>query len=495
MSNKIIIIGSGFGGLSLGIRLQAMGYETQILEKLDKPGGRAYVHEHEGFKFDMGPTVITVPPLIDELFELAGKKKEDYVTLVPIKPFYRICFADKTHFDYDGVEETTIEQIKNIEPADVEGYKRFNRATGRIFKKGFLELGDNYFGSVWSMLKVVPDLVRLGAVGQLFNFVSRYFKNPKTRQIFSFESLLIGGSPLRSPSIYAMVHFVEKTWGIHYAMGGTGSLVGALVKLYQELGGQLRLSSEVAKIEVEKKQAKGVTLQDGTFISAAAVVSNADYASTYRNLIDPQHRFWNNDRKVEGLAYSMSLMVIYFGFKKDQELNLKHHNIILGPRYEGLLRDIFEKKVLPDDFSQYLHIPTLTDPSMAPEGYHAAYTLVPVPNQKSGIDWSVEGDKLVDKALTFLETEGYIPNLAQNLAYKHFVTPDYFEKTLNSYLGSGFGVEPIMTQSAYFRPHNQSEDIKNLYLVGASTQPGAGIPSVMLSAKMTAELIAQHQSK
>jgi phytoene desaturase len=494
-NKKVLIIGSGFGGLALGIRLQAMGYQTKILEKLDKPGGRAYLHEAEGFKFDMGPTVITVPHFIDELFELGGKKKEDYLKLVPIKPFYRIYFDDKSVFDYDGNKENTLKQIEKFEPEDVEGYHRFEKSAGKIFQKGFLELGFTYFGNLWTMLKVVPDLVVLGAIPNLFSFVSKYFKNDKLRQVFSFETLLIGGSPFRVPAIYSMVHFVEKTWGIFYAMGGTGSLVQAFVKLYEEMGGELILNSEVTKINLVVKKATGVEIVDGRTLEADVVVSNADYATTYMNLIDSRKRFWNSDWKIKSMAYSMSLVVIYFGFKKTADLDLKHHNIILGPRYKGLLDDIFNKKVLSEDFSQYLHVPTLTDPSMAPEGHHTAYTLIPVPNKLAkGVDWDVEGDKITDKVLKFLDEEGYIPDLQKNIVYKKFVTPDYFENTLNSYLGNGFGVEPVLTQSAYFRPHNKSEDISNLYLVGANTQPGAGTPSVMMSAKMTAELIEEFEA-
>jgi phytoene desaturase len=492
---------------------------------LDSPGGRAYVRRVDGFTFDMGPTVITVPHFIEELFSLerdaaalaevdfspeilnpnnrittgvsGGPNTSKYVKIIPILPFYRIYFDDGTYFDYDGDPENTRKQIQAIAPEDLEGYERFHDDAKAIFDRGFIELGYKYFGDVVSMLKIAPDLVKLDAVRPLFSFVKRYFKSDKLRQVFSFEPLLVGGNPLKVPAIYAMIHFVEKTWGIHFAMGGTGALVSGFVRKFEELGGTIRYESEVARIEVEgsrfgRKVAKGVTLADGTRYEADLVASNGDYANTYMKLIDRKYRLINQDARVKFAKQSMSIVVIYFGFRADGlNLDLRHHNIILGPRYEELLQEIFDKKVLSPDFSQYLHIPSLTDPSLAPPGHHTAYTLVPVPNNASGIDWSKAGDSLVDKVLAFIEERGYIPELRERLVHKSFVTPDYFENTLNSWLGNGFGVEPVLTQSAFFRPHNRSEDIAKLYLVGANAQPGGGTPAVMMSAKMTAREIAK----
>ncbi len=524
---KAVIIGSGIGGLSLGIRLQSLGFDTTIFEKLDAPGGRAYVRRAEGFVFDMGPTVLTVPHFIEELFSLesgkaalgepdfpsevmdpenriksgttSGPATSKYVNIVPILPFYRIYFDDGTYFDYDGDPESTRRQIEAIEPDDLEGYEKFHAAAKAIFDRGFVELGYTYFGNIGDMLKVAPDLIKLDALRPLLSFVKDYFKSPKLQQVFSFEPLLVGGSPLSVPAIYAMIHFVEKTWGIHFAMGGTGELVKGFVRKFEELGGTIQYNAEVSKIDVEgslfgKKTAKGIELKDGNYHAADLVASNGDYANTYMKLIDSKYRLINQDLKVKLTRQSMSVLVIYFGFKADglEDLDLQHHNIILGPRYEALLKEIFDKKVLSPDFSQYLHIPSLTDPSMAPPGHHAAYTLVPVPNNGGNINWDIEGPKLTDKVLTFLEERGYIPNLKERLVYQSHITPDYFEGTLNSYLGNAFGVEPILIQSAFFRPHNQSEDIQNLYLVGANTQPGGGTPSVMMCAKMTAREIAKN---
>ena len=519
--NRALVIGAGFGGLSLGIRLQSLGFDTTIVEKLDAPGGRAYVKKTKGFVFDMGPTVITVPHFIEELFELKRGKHNlnnpdfpsceplsaettnlsetsGYATIVPIAPFYRIYFHDKTYFDYDGNRNNTLAQIKKIAPEDLKGYERFHEAAEAIFKRGFLELGYTFFEDTKTMLSVLPDLLKLDAVRNLFSFTSKYFSNEKLRQVFSYETLLIGGNPFSVPAIYAMIHFVEKTWGVHYVMGGTGELVNGMVKKFEELGGCIRFDSEVESIKVAKRdrifskpRVTGLKLKNGEDLFAEIVVSNADYANTYMRLIERKHRRWNNNWKIQRMSYSMSLVVIYFGFKATQPLDLRHHNIILGPRYRQLLSDIFNRKILAQDFSQYLHVPTITDPLLAPENHHAAYTLIPVPNNQSNIDWDNEGPKLTDAVLLFLDKEGYIPDLMANLVHSEFITPDYFEKTLNSYIGNGFGVEPKLTQSAFFRPHNRSEDIENLYLVGANAQPGAGTPSVMMSAKMTARAIAK----
>lgn len=519
-----IVIGSGIGGIACAIRLQSLGFSTRIVEALDAPGGRAYVRKVDGFTFDMGPTVLTVPHFIEELFSLevdqanlgqpdfpaeildenrrilsgnsGGPNTSRYVDIVPILPFYRIYFDDGTYFDYDADPVRMREQIARLAPEDLEGYEKFHEAARAIFKRGFLELGYTYFGSLGSMLSVVPDLLKLGAVRPLFSFTRKYFKSDKMRQVFSFEPLLVGGNPLKVPAIYAMIHFVEKTWGIHFAMGGTGALVNGLIRKFEDMGGSIRFNAGVASIDVVKQGGKrvatGVTLQSGEKLAADLVVSNADYATTYLKLVDKAHRKINRDALVKFRKQSMSVLVIYFGYKKQAgDPDLQHHNIILGPRYEELLTDIFDRKILSPDFSQYLHIPTITDPSLAPEGHHAAYTLVPVPNNQSDIDWEKTGPVFVDKVLRFIDERGYIPGLKERLVHQSFVTPDYFEQVLASHAGNGFGVEPVLTQTAFMRPHNRSEDVSNLYLVGQGTQPGGGTPSVMMSAKMTAREIAK----
>ena len=415
---------------------------------------------------------------------------------MPILPFYRIVFHDGTFFDYDGDPDSTRRQIAELAPQDLAGYERFHADAEAIFRRGVLELGYTHFVDVPTMLRVVPDLLKLDAVRTLFSFTSKYFQSDKMRQVFSFETLLVGGNPLNVPAIYAMIHFVEKTWGIHYALGGTGALVRGLVRKFGELGGTIRYGAGVEEIVVDgrlpgQRTARGVRLESGEELEADLVASNGDWANTYLKRVPARARLVNSDLRVRAARQSMGLLVVYFGFRGGDELPLKHHNILLGPRYEALLTEIFGKKVLGEDFSQYLHVPTLTDPDLAPAGHHAAYTLVPVPHNGSGIDWAVEGPRLADAALADIEARGLIPGLRGRLTHFEFVTPDYFEGTLDSYLGNAFGPEPQLVQSAFFRPHNRSEDVRNLYLVGAGAQPGAGTPSVMMSAKMTARLIAE----
>lgn len=523
---RAIVIGSGIGGLSLAIRLAGMGLDVTVLEKLDRPGGRAYVRHQDGFTFDMGPTVLTVPHFIEELFAVERSDRahfaEDfpehvrraepgygpatgrYVELVPLLPFYRIYFSDGTHFDYDADAERTRAQIKALAPEDVDGYDRFYAAARAIFERGFLELGYTHFDSLGSMLSVAPDLLRLDAVRGLYRFVSRYFKSEKMRAVFSFEPLLVGGNPLDVPAIYAMIHLVERTWGVHFARGGTGALVAGLVKKLEELGGRMRYLSEVARIDVVgadgapargrtgRRDVRGVTLKSGETLEADLVASNADYVHTYRELIDPKVRLVHSDARISLSRAAMSVVVAYFGFKQEgyPPLALHHHNILLGPRYEELLRDIFDRKVVPRDFSQYLHIPTLTDPSLAPPGHHAAYTLIPVPNLTGDIDWSVACEELIDRALADIEARGLIPDLRARIVVRSAVDPRYFREVLNTHEGSGFGLEPVLRQTAWMRPHNKSEDIAGLYCVGQCYQPGGGTPSVMMSAKITARAIA-----
>lgn len=529
---QAVIIGAGIGGLSLGIRLQSLGFDTTILERMDGPGGRGYQKRTaDGYVFDMGPTVITAPHFIEELFALqrgqpnleapdfpaevlnaervksgesGGPHTREYVKLVPILPFYRIVFDDGTYFDYDGDPESTRRQISELAPEDLAGYERFHADAEAIFKRGFLELGYTHFGDIPTMMRVVPDLLRLDAVRTLFSFTSKYFQSDKMRQVFSFETLLVGGNPLSVPAIYAMIHFVEKTWGIHYAMGGTGALIRGFEQKYRELGGVIRYGAGVKEIIVTddwgkpvkgplgRRIARGVVLESGEKVPADLVISNGDWANTYLKRVPSAARLVNSDLRVKAAAQSMSLLVIYFGFRDDgQPMNLRHHNILLGPRYEALLTEIFGKKVLGKDFSQYLHIPTLTDPTLAPPGHHAAYTLIPVPHNGSGIDWSIEGPKLVERVYDYLKDRNVIPNLRERLTHSEYITPDYFAGTLDSYLGNAFGPEPTLIQSAFFRPHNRSEDVARLYMVGAGAQPGGGTPSVMMSAKMTARLIAE----
>jgi phytoene desaturase len=491
MPQKIIVIGSGFGGLATAVRLAALGYNVEIFEKRDKLGGRAYVYELNGFKFDGGPTVITAPFLFDELFALAGRRREDYVTFVPCNPFYRIFDHQGHHFDYNGDEQFILNQIEQRNPADKAGYLKFMGTTKAIFEKGFLELADKPFLSPLDMLKVVPDLVKMQSYLSVYRYVSQFIDDEFLRRCFSFHPLLVGGNPFDAPSIYAMIHYLERAWGIHYALGGTGAIVAGLGRLFEELGGKIHLKAEVEEILVEGRQVTGIRLADGSLQRADAVVSNADVAFTYKNLIPAQFRRKYTDRKLARMNYSMSLFVIYFGTKRlYREQRLAHHNIILGERYKGLLDDIFNKKQLAADFSLYLHMPTLTDPTIAPPGCEAFYVLSPVPHLGAGIDWTTAARPYRDAIMQFLE-ENYLPDLQANLIAEHYIDPLHFQNTLNSYLGSAFSFQPIFSQSAWFRPHNRSEEFDNLYFVGAGTHPGAGLPGVLSSAKIAADLIGE----
>ena len=489
---KVVVIGSGFGGLTAAIRLQAQGHEVTLLEKRDKPGGRAYVYEQDGFTFDGGPTIITAPWLIHDLFALCGKRTEDYVTLIPINPFYNIRFEDGTVFYYNGDRENIIRQIREWNPDDVEGYLKLAAKGEEIYKTGF-ELIDSPFLHFSDMMKVAPDLIRLQSQKSVAAFVNQYIKDEHLRQVFSFHPLLIGGNPFQSTSIYALIHTLEQKFGVWYAMGGTGALVRAMVKLFQDIGGRIFLNSEVSEIVVdeETKQAKGVRQQNGEFVAADAVVSNADVAYTYLNMIPARFRRKNTDRHIKGMEYAMSLFVIYFGTDR-QYPHTAHHEILMGPRYEGLLTDIFKRKHLAKDFSLYLHRPTATDSSLAPEGCDSFYVLSPVPHLGGDTDWTQMAKPYRDAIIGYLE-ERYLPDLSKHIVTEHYIDPLHFRDTLNSYLGSAFSVEPLLTQSAWFRPHNQSEDIPNLYFAGAGTHPGAGLPGVMSSGKIVADLIGSER--
>ncbi|HEX8289265.1 MAG TPA: phytoene desaturase [Pyrinomonadaceae bacterium] len=485
---KITVIGSGFGGLAAAIRLQAQGHDVTVVEKRDKLGGRAYVYEQNGFVFDGGPTIITAPWLIDELYELAGKKTADYVELVKINPFYNIRWSDGTVFNYNDDRENLIGQIAKIAPEEVGSYKRFSKDLGEIYRVGF-ELIDQPFDSITSMLKVVPQMVKLRSDRSVYRFASRYFKNEKLREAFSFHPLLIGGNPFTATSIYAMIHELEQKFGVWFAMGGTGALVRGLGKLFTDTGGKVLLEKEVEEIKVKKGRANGVKLKSGEFFEADAVVSNADVAFTYLNLIAPEHRRKYTDKKVKSMTYSMSLFVIYFGTNRKYE-NMAHHEIIMGKRYKGLLDEIFKTKTLAEDFSLYLHRPTATDASLAPDGCDSWYVLSPVPHLQGNIDWTKQAKPYRDSIIKYLE-ENYMPELSKHIVTETYIDPLHFQDTLNSYLGNAFGVEPTLMQSAYLRPHNRSEDIPNLYFVGAGTHPGAGMPGVISSGKIVGNMIGK----
>nr|WP_022834671.1 phytoene desaturase [Salisaeta longa] len=481
-SPHAVVIGAGLGGLAAAIRLGARGYRVTLLDRLDQPGGRARVFKQDGFTFDAGPTVVTAPFLFDELWRLAGRTRSDDVTLVPVDPFYNIRFNDGTYFHYTGDAATMEREIRKFNPADVEGYRRFLKKSEEIFEIGFEELGHVPFGSLSDMLKIIPAMMKLESHRTVYSLVAKYIKHPKVRKVLSFHPLLVGGNPFTTTSIYTLIAFLERKWGVWYAMGGTGSLVQGMADLIDDLGGTQRYNAEVEQILVEGTRAAGVRLTDGTVIDADLVVSNADVGYTYRHMIRPEARPSWSDERVENMNYSMSLFVWYFGTDRTYE-DVEHHTILLGDRYQRLLEDIFDRKELADDFSLYLHRPTKTDPSMAPAGHDAFYVLSPVPHLDSGVDWRLQAEPYRQAVARYLE-DTILPGLSDHLVTSRMLTPREFRHEYLSLKGAAFSVEPILRQSAYFRPHNASEDIDQLYFVGAGTHPGAGMPGVLSSARV-----------
>jgi phytoene desaturase len=487
-----IVVGSGFGGLAAAVRLGARGYRVTVLEKLDAPGGRAYAYRQDGFTFDAGPTIITLPFMFEELWALCGKRMSDHVRLVQTDPFYRLIFDDGSHFECSGDPVRMRAEVARLSPGDVAGYDRFLEMSEKIYQFAFQELGQIPFSSFAPMLKAGPRFAWHRAEQSVFRFVSNMFKDPRLRIAFSFHPLFIGGNPLDATRLYALVSYLEGRWGVHFAMGGTHALVQGLTDLIRGQGGRLICEAPVAEILVEDGRATGVRLEDGRSLNAAIVVSNADAPYTYRTLIKPHHRKRWADSRIDRARYSMSLVVWYFGVKRRYE-NVAHHTILLGPRYEGLLRDIFKNKILADDFSLYLHRPTATDPSLAPPGCDSFYVLSPVPHCDADVDWSVMAEPYRRKIEQRL-SETVLPNLEREVVSSHLVTPLDFRDRLNSLKGAAFSLEPVIFQSAWFRPHNRSEDIKGLYLVGAGTHPGAGVPGVLSSAKILDQVVPHGQS-
>jgi phytoene desaturase len=479
-----IVIGSGFGGLAAAIRLSCKGYRVQVLEKLDMPGGRAYVHRQDGFTFDAGPTIITAPQLLEELWTLCGERFADDVTLKAIEPFYRLRFDDGSWFDYSGDEAAMRREIARFNPDDLAGYDRFVKAADQAYELGFEELGHKAFNSLGDLFAALPSMIRMRAWQTLYAMVAKYIRDPKLRIVFSFHPLLIGGNPFSVTRVYSLINTLERRFGVHWAMGGTGSLVRGLVGLLERRGVTVRCNAAVTRIEVDQGRATGVTLASGETLAADLVVSNGDAAWTYHHLIEPRHRRHWTDRRIAKSRYSMSLFVWYFGTNRRWE-DVPHHMIMLGPRYKELLDDMFTKLRLADDFSLYLHRPSASDDSVAPPGCDAFYVLAPVPHLGSGTDWDSEAEAYRQKIQQYLEAT-VMPGLGEHIISSRLMTPQHFQDRLWSWQGAAFGMEPVLLQSAWFRPHNRSEDVRNLYMVGAGTHPGAGVPGVLMSAKAMA---------
>ena len=477
-----VVIGSGLGGLAAAIRLGARGYRVSVFEKLEQPGGRASVFRQDGFTFDAGPTIITAPFVLEELWSRAGARFADDVTLKSLDPFYDIRFHDGTVMTCSGDPERMRAEVRRIAPGDVAGYDRFMAESEAIYRIGFEQLGHVPFGSPMSMVRIAPDLVRLGAWRTVWQHVAARVKNPKIRMALSFHPLFIGGNPFKVTAIYSMIAYLERQYGVHCAIGGTGALVAAMAGLIRRQGGAIHLDSPVDEILCAGGRATGIRLADGRVIPASVVVSNAETAHTYRTLLRNAPRKRWPDAKLARARYSMSLFVWYFGTDRLYP-DVRHHTIMMGPRYRGLLDDIFTRKHLAGDFSLYLHRPTASDPQLAPQGCDSFYVLSPVPHQDSGIDWAERAPSYRAAIAAHLEAT-VLPGLSRHIVTEKLITPIDFENRLSSYKGAAFGLEPVLLQSAWFRPNNKAEDIDNLFLVGAGTHPGAGLPGVISSARI-----------
>ena len=487
MAKKVIIIGSGFGGLAAALRMRSKGFDVTLIEKHPDLGGRARVFKKDKFIYDGGPTVITAPYLFEELFSLFNKKMSDYVKIVPLDLWYRFVFEDGKKFDYSGNEQSMQREINKFSEKDFSGFKKLVNFTEKIFDKGFTELSAKPFNNFVYMLKQIPALIKLKSYQSVYTLVSSFILNERLRKVFSMHPLLVGGNPFTTTSIYTLILFLEKKWGIHYAIGGTGSVVKALVNLMLEENIKILKNSEVTEIIIKNKKVTSVKINNQTIIDCDYIICNSDPPNVYKNLIKANNSYsFLFKQKVKRMDYSMGLFVYYFGSKKKYK-DVAHHTIYFGKSYEEHLTKIFDKKILSDDISYYLHRPSATDSSMSPEGHDAFYVLVPVPNNLSGINWNEQGEKFKNLVLDKMD-RSVLPGIKENVVSDFYLTPDYFEKELSTLHGSGFSIQPKFTQSAYFRFHNQSEVFKNLYFVGAGTHPGAGIPGVLSSAKVLDEL-------
>jgi len=487
--DRVAIIGSGFGGIAAAIRLEAAGLQTVLFEARERPGGRADVFERDGFVFDAGPTVITAPTCLDELFELCGRARSDYVEFLPVTPFYRLAWQDGTVIDYAG-GNALVDQIRALNPADAAGYERFVEYSRKIFQKGYTELADEPFLRFSDMVRVAPALARLRADRSVYSAVSRFVEDEHVRQALSFHSLLVGGNPFETSAIYTLIHYLERNWGVFFPKGGTGALVRALLELYGELGGTLRLRCPVSQVELATRagRVRHLVHAGGEVSEFDAVVSNSDVHHTYSKLYAGLPAAERTQQKLERAEWSMSLFVLYFG--TDKAYDLAHHTVLFGARYRELLAEIFHGHALPEDFSLYLHAPCVTDPSLAPPGKGAYYVLSPVPHLGNApLNWSEIAEKYADRIIAALER--WMPDLAAHVVTRFWMTPNDFQSELFAHHGAAFSLVPTLTQSAWFRPHNRDPKIPGLYLVGAGTHPGAGVPGVINSAKATAKLVLE----
>jgi phytoene desaturase len=482
-AGQAVVIGGGFGGMAAALRLRARGHGVTLVERGERLGGRAQVYRAGDFTFDAGPTVITAPYLFDELFGLFGKRRSDYVRFLDVAPWYRIRFYDGSHLDYGPNAEATEAEIRRLAPDDLEGYRRFAAHTKKLFEIGFEKLGPQPFHDPRTLLATAPDLVRLEGYRSVYGLTAKHMRDERLRQAFSLQPLLVGGSPRGTTCIYALIHELERRWGVVFAEGGTGALVDAMWRLLIEEGVDIRTGTTVRRIDTDGTRATGVTLDDGTSLPATCVVANSDPAFTYRTMLPDvaRRKRWSH-KKLGRMRYAMGLFVMYFGTDV-RYTDLAHHTILMGPDYVGELKNIFKTGRITQTPSLYLHRPTATDPRMAPQGKDAFYVLAAVPNLQAGTDWATAGPALRETILQRLEST-VMPNLRQHLEVDFHITPETFQDAYLAEHGSAFTIQPTFTQSAWFRFHNRSEELAGLYFVGAGTHPGAGVPGVLTSAKV-----------
>ena len=488
MATHVVVVGSGFGGIASALRARKLGFEVTLIERLDQLGGRARTFERDGHKFDAGPTVITAPFLFEELFELFDRQLPEYAEMLPVSPWYRYEFNDGSRLDYGGSVEDTLKEIERLSPDDVDGYRKLLSHSKKIFDVGFSELAHVPFNRLWFMIKQVPALIRLGCYRTVWQFTKRYLKDDRLRRAFSIQPLLVGGNPFNTTSIYSLIHYLERRWGVHFPRGGTGALVAAMGRLMDEVGIKVMLNQDVRRICTEHGRVTGVELASGDKMAAELVICNGDPAQMYRSLVPQAERKRWTDRRIDALKYSMGLYVMYFGTRCKYD-DVEHHTIVFGEQYQELLQRIFAGEPAGDDLSLYLHRPTATDPTLAPSGKDTFYVLAPVPNLQRH-DWSAVRDQVRERIIDILE-QRVLPNLRQHMDVCFDLDPTQFDADYASRWGAGFSIAPIFTQSAYFRFHNRSEDVKNLYLVGAGTHPGAGVPGVLSSAKVVEQLLME----
>ena len=486
---KAVVIGAGIGGLAGAARLGAKGYDVTVLERLDGPGGRGYQHQRDGYLFDAGPTIITAPFIFEQLWRLCGRDFHEDVTLVPLDPLYRIIFDDGEVFNSSGDTEKMRAEVARISPSDLKAYKKFEKASERIYKYAFEYAANNKCNTLLDFLSLLPNLALLGGYKSPHYFVAERIKHEKLRFALSFHPLFIGGNPFNTSAFYCLINHLEQGWGVNYAMGGTGALIRGMAGLVEHVGGRIRYETTVAEITHDGKRARGVKLESGETLPADIVVCNADVAHTHKTMMPGLKRKVWTDAKLDRMNYSMSVFLWYFGANRRYE-DVAHHSIVLGPRYRGLIDDIFHHKRMTEDFSLYLYRPSATDPSVAPEGHDAFYALVPVPHLDSGCDWEAQAEPYRQRVQKRLE-ETVLPGLGDHLTVSFMTTPKDFETRLLSEKGAAFSFEPTLFQSGWFRPFNNSQELDRLYFVGAGTHPGAGLPGVLGSAEVMEGLVPE----